>query len=1033
MLTTNKMEMVLKMNSWRVESETLRSKGLSVKKASRLADLHARRQLTDGQFFTPLWVSKLIWSWIDTIKDTAQDSVSRQMFSVMDNSVGSGRLLAYADPSQYQLFGLDIDPACIAALNADAAVAKINAQFLTGSMADLHASGMDFATINPAFSLTLSSPFLTPGVTTRYGLHGANTSATSDEYAIEQAMKAANLVFAILPVSSRDFLMTHWPAQMVAEILLPADTFKDEGANVSTSIFILDSQRTRDDDDAPQRLKVSKNGEMSGVLILPQLRLKRRGQEPSFYFKDDTSSCPKITLPVTGDTRVGIHHHNRNIVLRFFCGLTEARVMNAILREKLDRSIAHRYPKGIKYEGQGRLMIDLYLLQKDPYGALEDTMAIIRNAGGTPDVSMTFARFFKRCVKEHSQANLPFSRVALIQNAIPQTVTARSFGLLRQGSVTASYFKGESLSYRYEDGNHYVFKNNVEQLFHAEAFARTFINTDPEHAPAFEWEKLFQAKPNRGRGVNKQTKVPLWSYQQDDLQEILSHPTGCIVGWGMGVGKARLAIALALAGGQHNLIVVEPGLIPEMKRELAKIGLDADVWQHIQRQDQLRDLRTVNLISVALLRSVLPDHKSKTFAKALRRHLHTVVVDEGSMLCNGYSKQTSAIKALSPRKLYVLDGTPIRNYPRDILPLVQLSHGHRAHHPYQQHGTYLEPRLINSMELARRGIDAFVEDFVVFEWVTAEFADGLRKGAKREIPVIKDLAKFRDWLTPLIKRRVRNEPDCIAFAGCKDPIYHPISNVSWDPDHLRHYLQVSLTFADWYTQNRLQLLAGEKGGSLITVLARLEACNAAVNVPFVARENSMAVYSPLTSKMRWTLDRISSLVAKGHKIIVYTKYPAVTERLQGELNARHIPSVLFHGGISVRERTDSLDSEFRFGPSPVLLATSGVTQRGLNIEQADYILQYDRDWSGAKEEQMIQRTTRPGQKKQVQVERIHLAGSIDDYIGQMADFKTSTANAGLDYGDGMSNADEFLHMDTILEEFCESVYKLSSQRLLKVI
>lgn len=1005
-----------------------------IPKAMRLADLHARRLMTDGQIFTPLWVAKVIWSWIEIMRVEATQHFGIKRFHVMDNSVGSGRLLAYANPAHYTLYGIDIDQNCISLLTEDADEAGFDAHFKTGSMANLHASGMQFAIINPAFSLTLSSPDLTPGLTTRYGLYGANTAATSDEYAIEQAMKAANIVFAVLPTSSRDLINAHWSAQLVAEISLPAKTFISEGANVDTMIFVLDSQRKTPTTGnlTPQRLVLKANGSLSGDLVLPRLA-KSQPRDTFFHFKDDASSRPKITLPVTGDNSVTLHHHHRRLILSFRCGLTQARVMNALLREKLDRSIGHRYPQGVRFEGQGRLMLNLYLLQPDPYAAFAETLDIIRTAGGFPEVSPTLTGYFKRCVSEHRQASRPFSRVAQMPiGDAAQTVTARSFGLLRSGTVTASYFKGESLQYRFDDGNHFVSKNGVEQQFNTDSFSRAFCENKAEAEVRYDWRQLFPAKPLHGRG-NQGNAVPLWPYQQDDLNEILSHPTGCIVGWDMGLGKARLAIALALAGGMHNLVVVEPGLVPEMKRELDKIGISCDMWQHITQSEQLQSLRKVNLISIALLRKELPGLKSKTFAKALRRHLHTVVVDEGSMLCNGYSKQTSAIKALAPRKLYVLDGTPIRNYPRDVLPLVQLSHGNRAHQPYQQFGTFLEPRLLHSMELARRGLDAFVEDFVVFEWVTAEFADGLRKGAKREIPVIQDLAKFRQWLVPLVKRRVRNEPDCAAFAGCKDPVYLPIHNVDWDDDHLRHYLQVSLTFAEWYTQNRLKLLAGEKGGSLITVLARLEACNAAVNAPFVARENSMALYTPLTSKMRMAIKRLQELVSKGHKVILYTRYPAVTERLQLELDKLQLESVLFHGGISIQERTHALDADFRFGNKSVLLATSGVTQRGLNIEQADYILQYDRDWSGAKEAQMIHRTTRPGQKKQVFVERLHLAGSIDDYIGQMADFKAATANAALDYGDGMSNSNEFIHMDSILEAFCTSIYNMSSHQLMRAI
>ncbi|MGK0372228.1 MAG: hypothetical protein ACJAW1_002478, partial [Glaciecola sp.] len=54
-----------------------------------------------------MWISKLIWS------IASQAMESGRKYNVMDNSVGSGRLLAYANPVEHNLFGCDIDQQCI--------------------------------------------------------------------------------------------------------------------------------------------------------------------------------------------------------------------------------------------------------------------------------------------------------------------------------------------------------------------------------------------------------------------------------------------------------------------------------------------------------------------------------------------------------------------------------------------------------------------------------------------------------------------------------------------------------------------------------------------------------------------------------------------------------------------------------------------------------------------------------------------------------------------------------------------------------
>ena len=89
--------------TWTTQSNTLSSKGQLTKKATRLADLASRRELTNGQFFTPLWISEKVW-------DIASQAMeSGRKYNVMDNSVGSGRLLAHANPEAHNLFGCDID------------------------------------------------------------------------------------------------------------------------------------------------------------------------------------------------------------------------------------------------------------------------------------------------------------------------------------------------------------------------------------------------------------------------------------------------------------------------------------------------------------------------------------------------------------------------------------------------------------------------------------------------------------------------------------------------------------------------------------------------------------------------------------------------------------------------------------------------------------------------------------------------------------------------------------------------------------
>ncbi len=82
--------------------------------------------------------------------------------SVLDSSVGSGRLFASAPVEYCAFYGLDSDEDCIAELRNATKGSNHCYTFETGKLEDLDARRFDLAVINPPFSLTLSSPKMCP-------------------------------------------------------------------------------------------------------------------------------------------------------------------------------------------------------------------------------------------------------------------------------------------------------------------------------------------------------------------------------------------------------------------------------------------------------------------------------------------------------------------------------------------------------------------------------------------------------------------------------------------------------------------------------------------------------------------------------------------------------------------------------------------------------------------------------------------------------------------------------------------------------
>ena len=857
---------------------------------------------------------------------------------------------------------------------------------------------------------------------TSYGEFGPNTSAKSHEYALAQGLDAASYAVAVLPSTMEEACRAN--SRLHTLIHLPRSTFHAEGANVDTLVAFFDRSPVA-------KVATLALGESDRWPALPLSAPLPRDGAPVFNLEGIDASVPAITTPVTGDTRVELHHRRRMLRLKFQCGLTEAKVLNGLLLADVDKSAGHRYPKDIAYVGSGRFYLDAHLAQGDPQAALSGLIEDIRRLGGSPWLSPTLRGYFDSLVRKHQRAIAPFRKVVKRYDQGVVTLVANRSAMLKPGDFKSPPIKRDTrLTARVVDAEYAIEHEGYQVTLRKDEVLKRFSIVDDGISGAAQWtvvhEGLAVSHPKQFQSALARIDAAgidwLWPYQRYSLAELLVKPYGSVAGWMQGTGKARLALALALVSGK-GLISVESGLIPEMLREVMKLGL-GDKVKVLRSPSDTQDMKAINLVSYHALRQ---RHGKRTLASFLRRRINTLISDEGSLLRNDYSQQSRAVAEVAAQRLYVLDGTPIANLPRDLLPLAAITTGHGVAH--QRYGIndnlYLHPRLLESANLASRGVAAFADKHVVLEWVTNQFKDSnLRTGAKREIPKLRNVGEFRDWTASFVQRRVRQEPDVAPYAGCPDPTYASY-NVHWDEGHLKHYLDTCIEFANHYRQHKAEQEAKGAGINLTLILARIQAVQRAASCPHAPGKNAVGSFSGITSKQRFVVGRAMHHVAAGRKTIVYAATPAAVERLVQLLRKEGLKVVAFHGGVTIKKRTQALDDEFRFGDAEVLVS-SWVGQKGLNIPQAKAIVFYDRDWQSSTEEQAEARTQRPDQEDSVIIEHCHLRGSIDEYMAQMQRFKRAAADAGLDWGEGMDSDEEFAHLDTILGRFVQDVFNLST-------
>lgn len=1028
------------MSHWYDPLRGLASLGSQTPKATSLAGLHAARQAHLGQFFTPDRVASFMWNLISTQLDAAIGDGRNGKASVLDTSVGSGRLLQFCDPAKHIVGGMDVDGTVLTEVARVCEEAGFSCLFENGCMGDIRPRGWSVALINPPYSLRLDTPLLDPLPSTTYGRFGPNTSAQTDYYAVAQALAGCNAVVALVP---RTVAKAVWAepslvdvdaeespqgdcgaSRLHARFDLPAATFESEGASVETSVLVFGKKVL------PAQLRRHKATTVSEVHILPDLGIEARSS-PRLKCRKVDDSVPSITIPVTGIDEVRLAHDGRKIKLKFACGFTLARVMNAILRFRIHNTPTHRLPAGYNFAGQGILDIEVHLLQDDPLQSLQSLIALIERQHATVTVAKGFWEYVKRRVRRHVLSSTPLAHTVWRRAVATSQLTARcrKIYLLNPGSWFSPVIQKDQLV---------TFTRTSAEQFEATVEGQTLNLTFEQLNEHFEdtstldqggWvrvhEGLASVKPQVAKWWQHRitrsgvSRFLTWDFQLADLLELLMSPTGVVAGWTMGLGKSRLAIAAILASGvKHGLVTTEAYLVPEFVEKLQELDLPAESWQVIGREEQLRDLRQINIISVDRLKMTLPGQRRVTYAHRLRRRVGLVISDEGEFLSNPLSQQSVAVWRVCGKRKWVLSGTPVPNYPRDILPILSYVAGDAtAAQPVGYRGAFLEKTFVASVEFAERGIKYFIDNFVSLCWVTNLFADTLREGAKREIPRLNNLPGYRALLAPHVKRRLEDEPDVARYVTIPKP-KNIVHTIDWDNDHLAYYLTVADEFSTWFANQR----ETRKNQSLLMILLRFQAVVRALNIPQDPAKHVCTAYTGLTSKQRFIVKRLSELAAGGHKTLCYVHTPSYAQLLARQLSRQHgIDPLVLHGGIPISKRHKLLRERFKDGDCPTVVATFGVVQAGHNIPQADRIIVGSRDWTAKVERQAIRRALRPETKHEVIVEYPHIRGGADIYQDQMVAMKGDAADAGLDWGTPQYEDTEFLHLDTILGQFCENL------------
>jgi len=1012
--------------------DSIQSRGSQAEKPGSLGNLHATRELTLSQFFTPNWLTSFLW---DSIKPAFS---SNHYYSLFDNSVGSAGLFRYANPSQFSLNGIDTDRELINQVTKILDKTEFSLDLQCAAMENVVLGEFSCGIINPPFSITLSSANLTPfpGVTC-FGRFGPDTSALSHLYSLMQALTHCDIVAAIVPRSVLPVLENIEPyyERLSAVFTLPNNTFRDENVDSVDIVLLIFNAISRQGDIIYRTIDPQSKAESIPGLHCRYQRALGTGRHIQVLGADNSKSV--VILPPTDDKRVLMTRANRHIKLRFFDGATEANVFNKIYRARLFSTTKHRYPSTTKYSGQHLLNLDVIVLQDDPFSHLENLKDLISSVGGIPFVMPDLKFGLRAMIKQHKKMMVPFGRTVYRKGTPSFTAKARKMGLLNHHQTGAAVSFGEQVNVlRVSQGFEVTCKKGVFTCDHDRFFG--IFDMEGEAKTADYWEEVCPPiKSNYPQEIAAiETKAKslgldkwlTWDFQFNDLCEHAFRKKGSLCAYFMGLGKSRMILSLSLLLNGYSLVIVKSRLLDEMQREIDTLNIPKEQYHFIHSLSDLDNLKKINIISYERLRRPIDKRFPKfTIARRAKNIFSNILADEGSSMSSLTSNQSHEIRLLGGKRKIAFDGSMFSEYARQAMGLACWVFGEsRSYQPYSLRGEYIERNLINGAFKQKTGRQTFLDHFSCFEWVTREF-EQTEKGAKREVPRINpnNLDMFRDWISPIIKRRVQQEPAVKKHVTFPIPEMIPPMLLDWDYDHLTLYIKAVEDFANWYKNYVENQNENKRGLSLVIILARLEACFKACNVPS-AVEGFASPYTKLTSKDRACIELVKSLIDRGRRPIVFARSPITLERLSIELTKAGISNLVFTGKETIKKRLARLNKEIRNGNCQVMLASMGSSQDGLNLHQMDTALFYNRSFVKRVEEQCVYRIVRPLQKSKVEVYTLILKGSIDLYMSQLIEWKNIANSAGIDFGEQPIEED-FAHFDNFIHQFLESVPALKNQ------
>ena len=320
---------------------------------------------------------------------------------------------------------------------------------------------------------------------------------------------------------------------------------------------------------------------------------------------------------------------------------------------------------------------------------------------------------------------------------------------------------------------------------------------------------------------------------------------------------------------------------------------------------------------------------------------HYIILDESQMIKNPSSKLYHSMLELQSEHKLVLTGTPIENSLIDLWSQIN----------------FVNPGLLGTLNFFKRSFVQAIEK---------------KKDEGRE-------EKLKELINPFILRRTKAE-----VAQELPPVFEQVRYVDMTEAQKRVYEEEKSLARNSILENLEEAGLDKTSMMVLQALTRLRQV---ANHPALLED-----YPEVDSgKFHEVCRDIDSVVAEGHKVLIFSSFVKHLDLLKAYLEDQGINFAYLTGSRNQRQRQEAVRDFQQNKDCPLFLISLKAGGVGLNLTAADYVFILDPWWNPAAEMQALNRAHRIGQENRVFVYRFISNGSIEEKIQKLQERKRELA------------------------------------------